>query len=298
MNNSDRILCIGEILWDSLPAGLYLGGAPLNVCYHLNQLGIKAEISSRVGNDRLGDEALNRIRRKNISTDYIQQDPEAETGFVKVEISEDGDPTYEILKPVAWDFIEKTTELEKAAKNCWGLIFGTLSQRHEVSRKTVQELWEYDLKKILDLNLRVPYDDKNIVQDSLQVADFVKMNEHELNQIKKWFSLPEYNREAVEQLSSKFKYSLVCITKGERGAMIFQDEGWYEHEGFPVEVEDSVGAGDAFFAALIYGIQKEKKGDELLAYANAAGSLVARKRGALPEYSIRDVQEIIRYQHF
>ncbi|MDZ7692470.1 MAG: carbohydrate kinase [Balneolaceae bacterium] len=283
------ILCIGEILWDSLPSGLYLGGAPLNVCYHLNQLGIKASIASKVGEDRLGKEAISRINAKGISTDLIQKDGAHETGFVCVDISNDGDPKYRIVESVAWDFIRLNNPLTNATEDCWGLVFGTLAQRNEASRETIQQLWKLDMLKILDMNLRRPYVDKDIIYDSLEVADIIKMNEEELNQLKDWYDLSGGMKKTVEHVAEKFNCSLVCITQGANGAMIYRDDIWTEHNGFPKKAKDVVGAGDAFLAALIFGIKNGKVGNELLAYANATGALVAQKDGATPSYSMEDI---------
>lgn len=293
MAKNRKIVCIGEVLWDSLPGGLFLGGAPLNVCYHLNQLGIKAAMCSKVGDDRLGKEAVRRIKQKGISAEQIQLDDKSETGFVEVEISADGEPAYKIIEPVAWDYIEMTPQLKKLAEESWGLVFGTLAQRNKISRKTIRKLWHFDCKKMIDLNLRPPYDDKEIVYESLQAADLVKMNDEELIQLKEWFLLPGGDRKAVEGLARKFECSQICITKGANGAMLFQNGDWSTHKGYPAKAKDSVGAGDAFFAAIIYGIQHSKKGEELLKYANAAGSLVAQKSGALPDYDINSVEEIM-----
>lgn len=293
MGDKQKIVCFGEVLWDSLPAGLFLGGAPLNVCYHLNQLGIKAEMCSKVGNDRLGKEALRRIKKKGISIKNIQQDDVEETGFVEVEMTEEGEPSYDIIEPVAWDLIELTPALQELADDSWGVVFGTLAQRNDVSKGTIRELWKHDCRKILDLNLRPPYDNKKIIHDSLKAADIVKMNDDELNQMKDWFDLPAGEHESVESLADHFGSSLVCITKGANGAILFQDGYWFEHSGYQVKAKDSVGAGDAFFAALIYGIQHDRKGKELLKYANATGSLVATKSGATPEYSFDSIEKIM-----
>lgn len=171
MRDQEGILCIGEILWDALPSGLYLGGAPLNVCYHLNRFEIRATIASRVGNNRLGSEAIRRISWKGMDTDYIQKDPKRETGFVGVELSLGGDPEYEIVQPVAWDFIDLTDSLRERANSCWGMVFGSLAQRDAVSRKTTQNLWKLNIKKIFDVNFRPPYVEKSIIDQSLSVSD-------------------------------------------------------------------------------------------------------------------------------
>lgn len=293
MTDKIRILCIGEILWDALPDGLYLGGAPLNVCYHLNQMGLNSEMVSRVGKDRLGGEALQRIQKKGISTKNIQTDGQYETGFVNVDVAENGDPAYEIIEPVAWDFIELTSSLADKVKQSWGLVFGSLAQRNERSRDTIQKLWNHSGSNILDLNLRPPHVDETIVYDSLTVADIVKMNEAELYQIKEWFSLQGEDHQLVEAVAHTFSCPFVCVTKGADGAMLFQEDNWFEHEGYKAKAQDGVGAGDAFLAAMIYGIVTEIKGEKLLRYANAAGSYVAQKSGATPEYEIDDVRKIV-----
>ena len=293
MTKKKGIICFGEVLWDALPSGLFLGGAPMNVCYHLNQLEIDAIICSKVGDDRLGKEALRRIEQKGISAEYIQLDDSQETGFVEVVMTDKGEPDYNIIKPVAWDSIEFTREVKKLAEDSWGLVFGTLAQRDEISRNTLRQLWKSDCRKILDVNVRPPYDDKAIVQDSLEIADIVKMNDEELIQIKEWFSISGTEQESVEKLSHEFNFSTACITKGAEGAILFQDGNWYKHSGYKIEATDTVGAGDAFFAALIYGIRHYMRGKELLKYANAAGSLVAQKNGALPEYDISSVKKVI-----
>ncbi|MFH5830963.1 carbohydrate kinase [Halalkalibaculum sp. DA384] len=289
MSTKTGILCIGEILWDALPSALYLGGAPLNVCYHLNRFGINASIASRVGRDRLGSEAINRIRRKGIPVDQIQEDNDYETGFVCVKLSTSGDPTYNIIEPVAWDYIRLTQSLKNKAQQCWGLVFGSLAQRNDVSRHTIQQLWEFDVKKILDMNLRTPFVDKSIIYDSLSVSDIVKMNEDELNQLSDWYGFSADTPKAVEQVARKFDCRLVCVTRGADGAMLYREGEWYEHKGFPVKAKDAVGAGDAFLAALLHGIKNNKKSSELLPFANATGALVAQKDGATPAYSIQDI---------
>lgn len=297
MSDRTEILCIGEILWDGLPSGLHLGGAPLNVCFHLHQFGINATMAGRVGEDRLGNEAVRLISRKGIIIDYIQKESTHETGFVSVELDRDGNPAYDIVEPAAWDFIEMTDALREHAKSCWGLVFGTLAQRNDSSRQTIQKLWEPEIKKILDLNLRSPYVDKQIIYDSLAVADIVKMNEDELNRLKEWYGLPPGTPKAAEQLIEDFDCTHICITMGENGAGMFYDGNWYEHNGFTVVTKDIVGAGDAFLAALLQGINSEMEADVILTFANAAGALVASRYGATPEFTYDDIEEIMAGPH-
>ena len=290
MSEMNKILCIGEVLWDSLPSGLYLGGAPLNVCYHLNQLNIESVIASKVGKDRLGKEAIRRINKMDISTDLVQYDEQRETGFVGVELTEGGDPQYNILQPVAWDEIIYSKNLEDTAEQSLGLVFGTLAQRNETSRKTIQALMGTDLSLIFDMNLRKPFINKKVIRQSLEMADIVKMNEEELNYLIDWYSLSGGPKSAVEDIVDQFNCSTVCVTKGANGSMLFKDGEWFEHKGFPVKAKDVVGAGDAFLASLIHGIITGEDGKDLLVYANATGSLIAQKDGATPQYSLDEIR--------
>ena len=290
MSDESKILCVGEVLWDSLPSGLYLGGAPLNVCYHLNQLNIESVIASKVGNDRLGEEAVRRIKNMNIATDLVQCDDEHETGFVGVDLTEGGDPHYNILQPVAWDEIILTEQLEDIADQSTGVVFGTLAQRNKTSRQTIQALMGCDGTLIFDMNLREPFINKKVIGQSLEAANIVKMNEEELNYLIEWYSFSGGPKSAVEDMVDRFHCSTVCITKGANGSMLFNEGNWFEHKGFPVKAKDVVGAGDAFLASLICGIMSRKSGDEMLTFANATGSLIAQKNGATPQYSLDEIR--------
>jgi len=287
----NKIICIGEILWDALPSGLYLGGAPLNVCYHLNRFGIDAAMASRVGGDRLGSEAIRQIKMKGIPSELVQTGGEAETGFVCVELDKSGDPTYDIVKPAAWDYIELTPELEQAVESSSRLVFGTLAQRSDVSRTTIQKLWENDAQKIFDMNLRPPYVEKQLVTDSLEVADVVKMNDDEINELKEWYSLPQEDTDSMLELAGRFNISVLCVTSGKKGARLCQDGALFDHPGFPVTTRDAVGAGDAFLAAMLYGLTAGRSGAELLALSNATGALVAQRDGATPDYTLQEITE-------
>src|SRR5699024_4102593 len=212
MKHEARIVCIGEILWDALPGGLYLGGAPLNVCYHLNRMGLKSNICSKIGDDRLGKEALRKIAHKEIPVEHIQQGGREETGFVKVAVSSDGEPSYDFIEPAAWDFIALTPSLRTFVQNSWGMVYCTLAQRKEQSRHTIMQLLDSDIRKILDLNLRPPYADPGNVEYSLRKADIIKMNEDELFQLKEWFALPGTDTaQLMEGIASQYKVPLICV---------------------------------------------------------------------------------------
>jgi fructokinase len=277
-----EVLSVGEVLWDSLPAGLFLGGAPLNVACHLHAQGVRVGMISRVGSDRLGDEARKRIARQGISTELIQVDPALSTGFVEVSLDADGIPGYEIVEPVAWDAIEFTDALLQRAAEARAIVFGSLAQRNPVTRRTIERLCETTALKVLDTNLRAPYPSPDLVRDSLERADLVKLNDEELRQLAEWFGLPVDPRTATAAVAERFDCRMVCVTRGAGGAALWHEGRWSEHPGFPVEVQDTVGSGDAFLAALLAALLAGMRDDELLERANLLGAYVATRSGAVP----------------
>lgn len=292
MNRSKKIACVGEILWDGLPSGLFLGGAPLNVCLNLNELGTDTVMISRVGNDRLGKEAVSRLEARGLNTDPIQVDAKHETGFVSVTLSEEGDPEYEIIQPAAWDFIDiDSNETEDLFSDSWAIVYGTLA--HRINAK-LAGLSEVNCLKVLDMNLRAPHYRKEKVIELVSRCDLLKINVAELNLLKEWCSLPESFENACRAISSRFECDTVCVTRGSRGSLLLYQGEWFEHPGYEVRVGDAVGAGDAFLAALLYGLKNGGAARELLPLANAAGALVTSRAGATPNYSIAQLQSIVR----
>ncbi|HUQ45301.1 MAG TPA: carbohydrate kinase [Gemmatimonadaceae bacterium] len=281
-----EVLCVGEVLWDALPEGLFLGGAPFNVACHLRATGTPVSMVSRIGGDRLGDEVLRRAVRYGVGVDLMQVDPALPTGFVRVVVNEAGEPSYEILEPSAWDAIAPTPALLARAATARAIVFGTLAQRHATSRRTIERLWETKALMVLDLNLRPPYDEREIVARSLQRADVVKLSENELATIADWFGLAGSIREMVAGLVKRFDCPVVCVTCGSAGAALWRDGRWTEQPGYPVEVRDTVGAGDAFLAVLLTGLLTGGGGagddETLLQHANLIGAYVATQFGALP----------------
>jgi fructokinase len=278
-----EVLCIGELLWDALPAGLFLGGAPFNVACHLRAAGLSATMISRVGTDRLGEEARVRVVRFGVGTDLVQDDPTLPTGFVRVAVGEDGNAEYDIVAPAAWDNIETTTDLLARAASAQAIVFGTLAQRSAVTRNTIQRVLETRALKVLDVNLRPPYDDREVVRQSLVRADIVKLNEKELRQLAAWFELRGSLKTIASSLASKFDCRTVCVTRGRDGATLWRDGRWTEHPGFEVDVRDTVGAGDAFLAVLLAGLLQGTEDEALLHHANLIGAYVATQHGAVPE---------------
>lgn len=280
--SSTEILCVGELLWDALPEGLFLGGAPFNVACHLRGAGVPAAMVSRVGDDRLGAEALRRAGRYGVGVDLIQVDPTRPTGFVNVTVDDAGNPAYEIVEPAAWDAIDATDALIARASAARAIVFGSLAQRDPMSRRTIERLWESDAMMAFDVNLRPPYDDVDVVRRSLHRADIVKLSAGEMAQVAEWFDLRGSPRQLVAALAEKFACSVVCVTRGSEGAALWHDGTWTEHPGFQVDVRDTVGAGDAFLAVLLAGLLAGGADAALLQHANLIGAYVATQYGSVP----------------
>jgi fructokinase len=283
---SGEVLCVGEVLWDSLPEGLFLGGAPFNVACHLRATGTPVSMVSRVGSDRLGDEVLRRAARYGVGTELIQVDDALPTGFVRVHVDERGNGSYEICEPVAWDALEATESLLARAAHAKAIVFGTLAQRGAATRTTIERLWTVAAQRALmvcDVNLRTPYDDLEIVRASLRMADVVKLSDAELVRLSAMFGWDDRDEhEMMRVLAAHFDCSVVCVTRGSRGAALLHDGELSEHPGFPAEVRDTVGAGDAFLAVLLAGLLAGSSDAELLQHANLMGAYVVTQFGALP----------------
>ena len=288
-----KILCVGEVLWDVLPEGLFLGGAPFNVACHLKMLGENVTICSSVGSDVLGEQVIKRAKQKSLDTSFIQINKDYQTGIVNVTLDADKNASYEIVEPAAWDFIKPNKVLLNKMEESDYLVFGTLAQRNPISQKTIAQLRELGKINIYDVNLRPPFNNIDVIEKSLESADIVKMNEDELKQLAAWFKLSDKFEKSITDLADKFNCSTVCITKGNKGSVILRNDKLTHQEGFKVEVKDTIGAGDSFLAALIHGILKEQTNGEILKYSNAVGAYVASKKGAIPELDIDEINNII-----
>lgn len=282
MNN--EIICVGEILWDSLPAGLFLGGAPFNVAHDLRRLGNNVRIISRVGKDFLGEEILRRVAKEGIPTNLIKFDDKLPTGFVEVIVNGKGDPQYRICEPVAWDAIEMGDGLLTAVSAARALVFGTLASRNRTSRETIYKMAETASLKVLDVNLRPGGSSRESVEHLLRLADIVKVNSSELAALRGWFGLHANEKDAAEELAQKFSCEVICVSRGAEGGGLWHEGRWVDHPGFKVDVRDSVGAGDAFLAGLLESFLRDDSEEEMIATANLLGAYVATQAGATPEF--------------
>ena len=293
MNKNQNIICFGEVLWDMLPTGRKPGGAPLNVAIHLKKQGQNPLLVSKVGNDADGKDLLEFLENSEIETKHIQTDTELATSRVLVHLDKHKNASYEICEPVAWDNILYNSEIEDAAKPASLLIFGSLASRNEASLNTLFQIIEKtNAQKLLDVNLRPPYDSKEHVENLIHLSDFVKLNDDELIEIAEWNNVSGTESELIEWFVNNYKCSSLCVTRGANGAVLYVDKKLYEHPGFRVKAVDTVGAGDSFLASLVAGLLKDQSPEEALEKACATGAFVASQKGAVPDYSKKDIENI------
>jgi fructokinase len=301
------VLGIGELLWDLLPEGARLGGvpidgsssigslggAPANFAVMAGRLGNHAAILSRVGRDDLGREALVRLEAMPVDQSSLQIDPVHETGRVTVKL-EAGQPSYSIHHPAAWDFLELTDTWVQLAERADAVCFGSLAQRSQESRQTIQTLVAQTRAacvRVLDVNLRAPFYSCEVLVESLELASVVKMNDAELPQLLALVGLPVEGerpqdlslRQGAERLLGEFPtLELVAVTRGSRGSLLVRRDAWHEHPGFAAVVADTIGAGDAFTVALTHGLLQGADLAALNEAGNRCGAWVAAQSGAMP----------------
>ncbi len=283
------IVSFGEIVWDQFNNTEILGGAPLNVAYHLQASGQPVRIVSRIGRDALGQKTLEQVKELDLAVNGIQQDSNLPTGRVVVSLDRDNEPHFEIAAPAAWDNIELEATLQVLKDEPFHLVFGTLSQRNEVSRKSLHSLLQKADTKFYDVNLRPPYTPPDTVRSSLHSATIVKVNRDELKTLATWFLKNDDGRvEGISrELLTTFNLSLLAVTDGGNGAHLITMDEHVKHQGFPVQVADPVGSGDAFFAALINSYLSDLPIGESLLAANKNGAWVASQQGATPRYPLK-----------
>jgi fructokinase len=282
---SFNVIGLGEILWDILPSGRQLGGAPANFAYHARALGARSRVISRVGLDPLSAEILQRLQALGLPAAEIQTDPSAPTGTVSVELSDDGQPQFTIHEDVAWDRLALTPSALAAAAEADAVSFGTLAQRSEPARSTIRALLAAvrpDAWRILDLNLRQHYFSRDIIETSLSLANIVKCNDSELPVLADMLGLRGSVRQQMEQLGRQHSQRVVCLTRGAQGSLLFAGGEWADDPGQPVVVKDTVGAGDAFTAALAMGLLAGKPLDAINRRANQVARYVCSCEGATP----------------
>ncbi|WP_432713684.1 carbohydrate kinase family protein [Pedobacter sp.] len=295
MQKKNTVLCFGEILWDNLPDGKKPGGAPMNVAYHLHQLGIDSRLLSSVGHDEPGKELLAFLQEMGLDTQYIQIDEQHDTSQVQATIEESThEVTYEIVKPVAWDFINWQPAFETLVREAQALVFGTLSIRNQSSRDTLFRLIEQAEYCVFDVNLRAPHYTMELIELLLQKAELVKLNSSELLLIAQHYQ-PHCVTEAdsVELLFERFNMEEVLITKGSKGVSYYTTAFRYDYPAYTITVADTIGSGDSFLAAFLAMKLADEPIEITLDYALAMGAFITSQHGACPPYKRFDLDRFI-----
>ncbi|GGP05391.1 fructokinase [Cloacibacterium rupense] len=287
-----KAVCFGEVLWDVFPEYKVAGGAPMNVAFRLKSMGWEAEMISKIGEDDLGKELLP-IIEKNIGTKFIQIDKKIPTGIVAVTLDEQKNASYKIVFPSAWDFIEVNDEVMNLVEDADVFIFGSLVCRNDFSKNSLLKLIEKSKFSVFDVNLRAPHYDLDFILDLIKKSSLVKMNDDELVVLAHHFQFPETDlQKNVLELAKITGVKTFCITRGKDGAVFYTNEKFYEHLGFEVKVQDTVGSGDSFLAALLSKISEKETPEKSLEFACAVGAMVATKKGANETVTPKEIENL------
>lgn len=280
-----RIIGLGEILWDVFPDGRRLGGAPTNFAYHAHGMGASTALVTAVGNDVPGRDIQASLADWGIDQQYVYVDPDHPTGSVTVRLDANGVPQYVIHEDVAWDHIPERPELLQEAAHCDAVCFGTLCQRSPVSRSTIQAFLRAtlpDCLRVCDVNLRAPFYSPEELESLLAPANVLKLNDAELPIVAEILGLDARPSETAPRLLERLDLRLLALTRGGEGSILFSRDQISVHPGYTVPVVDTVGAGDAFTAALVKGLLAEKSLMEINFAANRVAANVCSHAGGTP----------------
>jgi fructokinase len=285
MNRPPRIVSLGEVLWDLLPSGAQLGGAPGNFACHCRALGAEAALVSCVGADDLGDKALHHLSARGVDVSAIARAGQFPTGTVAVELAADGQPKFTIREQVAWDRLAATEPALKLASAADVVCFGSLAQRTPAAREALRKLVQAappSALRVCDINLRAPFVSPEIIAGSLELANVLKLNETELPVLAPQFALRGSAEEQLDHLAEQFGLHTVALTLGASGSRVRRAGTWTFEPGRAVRVVDAVGAGDAYTAALVMGLLQAWPTSELMAAATEIAAYVCTQPGATP----------------
>ncbi len=287
MSATRRFRCIGlgEVLWDLLPEGKQLGGAPANFAYHAHALGAEALVLSRVGNDALGREILNRFAILGLRTDGISIDPSRPTGTVGVRLDNQGKPTFTIHENVAWDFLEPGKKILEEASGADAICFGSLAQRNAPSRAAIRTALTAappHALLVFDINLRQHFWSRELIEESLERANVFKLNEEELPVVAKLFGLGGDESAQMRRLAERFSLQAVALTKGANGSSLLVGREFVSRPGSNLVIADTIGAGDSYTAALTLGLLGRQTPEAILESAHRIADFVCTQPGAMP----------------
>ena len=279
------IVGLGEALWDMLPDGKKLGGAPANFAYHAGQFGLNTIAISALGEDKLAEETIEAIEKNNLQ--YLMPRVPYPTGTVQVILDGEGIPTYDIKENVAWDNIPFTNEIKEIAANSRAVCFGSLAQRNIVSRTTIQQFLAAtpaDCMKIFDINLRQEFYTKEVIEESFKLCNVLKINDEELVIVSRMFELKGLDQaEKCKELVAKYDLDILVLTCGTNGSYVFTSTEMSFQETPKVEVADTVGAGDSFTGSFCAAILNGLSVKEAHTRAVQVSAFVCTQNGAMPK---------------
>ena len=287
-SRSANVICFGEALWDVLPSMRSVGGAPLNVAYHLKKLGVRAWPMSGVGNDPLGEELKSQIEEWGLPSDLICSVADRETGRSLITVLE-GEPNVEVLKDVAWDYIDVPENWPVECQPAEALVFGSLAQRSARNRAVLDAMFVAmpNALKVLDVNLRDAFEDYEQIWALARSADLVKLNDEEMQALMQTTATRTNAEDCARSFQREAGCETVCMTMGAQGAGLLRCDEWHWVDAVPVKVRDTVGAGDSFLAGLIYGLLiTQEDATTTLRRSATLASFVASSDGATPDYDI------------
>ena len=298
MENVDnhKVVCFGEVLWDILPLGSIPGGAPMNVAYHLHKQGKNPALITSIGADKEGEELIQLFSEFGACTNFFQADFKHSTGKVYAHPNEHNEVVYDIVKPAAWDFIKYEEGHLNLVSQAVYFVYGSLAARNQDSKKTLLQLLEAAENKVLDINLRAPHFNRRLVEELLGKADFLKLNLAELELITGWFSNFKNISDRVRSIADKFRIQNIVVTMGGNGSIMYYNGHEYMHNGYQVDVVDTVGSGDAFLAGLLSKFLEKAQPEAALEFASALGAFIATKTGACPAYDVVALTDFIDYK--
>nr|WP_321410505.1 carbohydrate kinase [uncultured Carboxylicivirga sp.] len=285
------IVCYGEVLWDMIPSGKKLGGAPLNVALRAQSLGNQTTVISAIGDDKDGEEITDIMKLYNANLDHVQVSRKFDTSKVLVQLNEKGSASYEIKKPCAWDDIKLEEKDIEIVKSSDAFIYGSLIARSATSCDTLFRLLDNAQFNVFDVNLRPPHYKIETLQKLMNQAHFIKFNDDEIIEICSDLGFKSESLEdCVQFISVQTNTGQICVTRGSKGAMLYINNSFVYNNGYKIQVADTVGAGDSFLATIISKLLNGSEPQDAIDYACAIGAIVASKSGANPSISKEEIE--------
>ena len=290
-----QVVCYGEVLWDMLPTGKKLGGAPLNVALRMQTFGCSTKVISSIGKDAAGDGIVTQMKMYKATTDHLQVSQNYATSEVLVTLNDAGSASYEIKMPCAWDDIQLLEKDIAVVKSADAFIYGSLVARQLISRETLFALLNFSQFKVFDVNLRAPHYELKTLIALMKQADFIKFNDDEIFELAAAMSGKNLElEESIRFFAQETQTPSICVTMGAHGAVLFQHNEFVYNKGYNVQVTDTVGAGDSFLATLIHQLLTGAIAVTAIDYACAIGAIVASKEGANPIINDKEIQDILK----